>query len=113
MASPSGRYTLRQVPVEDAYDVAGYTFSITEAEGAVETTYLADEYFRKRDRFYLNWDESHDIVWVYSGGKGCFCWIYQEGEWDKHTFAEAQTMSLTPPKQWELPAVYQDSYEPN
>lgn len=107
--SPSKKYTLERMAVMDKSGVAGYSFKITDKSGTL--VFQAEDYFRKRDKFLLDWGEAEDIVWVYSGDIGLYYWQYSEmtNEWQKYSYVNSGgPVPELPKKMYEkLPTVYQ------
>ncbi len=87
--SPSGKYLLEIMNgYNGVFHYKTFSISLTEDETNPKVIYTSNERYRIRDELYFTWDDSEDIVWVYSGDVGVFYWEYSDNGWEKHEKGE-------------------------
>ena len=75
--SLSGKYKLEKV-IDVIDEVNSFSFRILDA-GNDSIIYQSEDYYRTRDGHLLLWGDD-DMVWVYSGDLGVFCWENEDGK---------------------------------
>jgi len=90
--SLSGKYKLSLHSGSDN-NVQYYYFTISSDNTVL---YTSDEKYYKRFTLFLSWDDNADIVWCYSSDIGTYYWVYENGNWEKYTYAHNKGIMQVP-----------------